>query len=135
MEVQSRILKKTEEEGFIREFWAGVKAPAGLSVSHLFADYTILFCDASREQLLYIRMVLICFEAITGLKINVDKTEIVPVEEVGSLDALTEILCYKVESLPMTYLGMPLAAHYKAKSVLNPILEKMEWKLAGWKRL
>lgn len=52
-----------------------MKAPAGLSVSHLFADYTILFCDASREQLLYIRMVLVCFEAITGLKINVNKTE------------------------------------------------------------
>lgn len=103
-----------------------MKAPAGLSVSHLFADYTILFCNASREQLLYIRMVLICFEAIMGLKINVDKTEIVPIEEVGNLDALTEILCCKVESLPMTYLGMPLAAHYKAKSILNPILEKME---------
>ncbi|XP_075654696.1 uncharacterized protein LOC142624842 [Castanea sativa] len=33
-------------------------------------------------------MVLIFFEAITGLKVNVGKSEIVPVGEVGNLDAL-----------------------------------------------
>ena len=34
----------------------------------------------------------------------------------------------------ISYLGMPLGAHYKATSIWNPILEK-EQKLAGWKRL
>ena len=51
------------------------------------------FCDASKEQLLYIRMVLIFFEAITDLKVNVGKSEIVLVDEVGNLDALARILC------------------------------------------
>ena len=59
----------------------------GIHISHiLFADDTILFCDASREQLLYVWMVLIFFEAITGLKINVGKSEIVPVGDVGDLN-------------------------------------------------
>ena len=75
----------------------------GLHISYLlFADDTILFCDASREQLLYIRMVLIFFEAIIGLKVNVGKSEIVLVGEVGNLDALACILCCKVGCLPMS---------------------------------
>ena len=39
-------------------------------------------------------MVLIFFEAITDLKVNVGKSEIVLVGEVGNLDALARILCY-----------------------------------------
>ena len=35
----------------------------------------------------------------------------------------------------MTFLGMPLGAHYKKISVWNSILEKVERKLSGWKRL
>ena len=50
------------------------------------------FCDASREQLLSIRLVLSCFQAFSGLKVNVGKSEIVPVGEVNNLDALANIL-------------------------------------------
>ena len=35
----------------------------------------------------------------------------------------------------MKYLGMPLGTSYKTASIWNPILEKIEKKLAGWKRL
>ena len=50
----------------------------GVQISHLlFADDIILFCDASREQLLSIRLALSCFQAFTGLKVNVGKSEIV----------------------------------------------------------
>ena len=68
-------------------------------LSLLFANDTILFCDASREQLLYVRMVLIFFETITGLKVNVGKSEIVPVGDVENLNGLARILCCKVGSL------------------------------------
>ena len=78
MEVLSRLLKKTEDGGFLCSFQTGSHRQGGLKISHLlFADDTILFCDASREQLLYIRMVLIFFEAITSLRVNVGKSEIV----------------------------------------------------------
>ena len=50
----------------------------GVQIFHLlFADDIILFCDASREQLLSIRLALSCFQAFTGLKVNVGKSEIV----------------------------------------------------------
>ena len=34
----------------------------------------------------------------------------------------------------MKYLGMPLGTMYKTTSIWNPILERMEKKLSGWKR-
>ena len=92
MEVLSRLLKRTEEGGFLRGFQANCHSQRGLHISHLlFADDTILFCDASREQLLYIRMVMIFFETIIGLKVNIGKSEIVPVGVVGSLNALASV--------------------------------------------
>ena len=53
----------------------------------------------------------------------------------NNLDALANILHCRVGSLPMKYLGMPLGTSFKAASIWNPILEKMEKKLSGWKRL
>ena len=35
----------------------------------------------------------------------------------------------------MKYLGFPLGAKFKAKEVWNEVLEKMERRLEGWKRL
>ena len=80
-------------------------------------------------------MVLIFFEAITGLKVNVGKSEIVPIGDVRNLNGLALTLCCMVDTLPMRYLGMPLGAHYKDSSIWNPIIEKMENQLSGWKQL
>ena len=42
---------------------------------------------------------------------------------------------YKQRTLPMKYLGLPLRAKFKDKTIWNPILEKMERRLARWKLL
>ena len=65
MEVLSRLLKKTKECNLIRGFHVGAVNSVEVSISHLlFANDTILFCDASREQLLSIRLVLSCFRLL-----------------------------------------------------------------------
>ena len=62
MEVLSRLLKKTEECNLIQGFHVGGVNAVGVHISHLlFTDNTILFCDASREQLLSTRLVMSCF--------------------------------------------------------------------------
>ena len=76
-----------------------------------------------------------CFQAFTGLKVNGGKSEIVLVGEVNNLDVLANILWRRVGSFPMKYLGMPLGTSFKTASIWNPILEKMEKKLLGWKHL
>ena len=66
---------------------------------------------------------------------NVHKSEMTPIGEVVDVHALAEILGCKVGSLLMSYLGMPLGASHNCPSIWNPILEKIERKLVGWKRL
>ncbi len=55
--------------GFIWGFKVGSGETTGLAISHLlYADDTNLFYNADIEQLLYIRLVLNCFEAITRVE-------------------------------------------------------------------
>ena len=134
MEVFSRMVKRMEGAGLFSDFRVDGKRGRGECVSHLlFADDTILFCDAKVEQVLHVRLLLLCFQAVTSLKVNVAKSEMVP--EVNNVQALAEILGCRVGALPITYLGMPLGAPHKSPSIWNPILEKFERKLAGWKKL
>lgn len=123
MEVLTRPLKRMEEGGFLSGFQVNSHVQGGLHISHiLFTGDTILFCDATREQLLYIRMVMIFLEAIMSSKVNVGKSEIVLVGEVGSLNALANVLGCKIGRLLMNYLSMPLGAHFKDSSIWNPLI-------------
>ena len=136
MEVFSRMLRRVEGAGLIRGFKVEGRRSGGECVTHLlFADDTILFCDADVEQILHIWLLLLSFQVVTGLKVNVHKNEMVPLGEVDDVHALIEILGCRVGELPMSYLGMLLGASYNSPSIWNPILEKFEWKLVGWKKL
>ena len=136
MEVFSKMMKRAEGVDLLRGFRADGRRGERVCVSHLlFMDDTILFCDANEEQILHVRMIFLCFEAVTGLKVNALKSEMVPIGEVPNIHFLAEILGCQIGSLPMTYLGMPLGASHKSPNVWNPILERIERKLAGWKKL
>ena len=52
------------------------------------------------EQILHIRLLLLCFQAVTGLKVNIQKSEMVPIEEVDDVHALAEILGCRVGTYP-----------------------------------
>uniref|UniRef100_A0A2N9ED53 Reverse transcriptase domain-containing protein n=1 Tax=Fagus sylvatica TaxID=28930 RepID=A0A2N9ED53_FAGSY len=54
---------------------------------------------------------------------------------VSNMEDLVGILGCQCASLPMKYLGLPLGAKFKETIIWNPIIEKMERGLAGWKRL
>ena len=54
-----------------------------------------------------------CFEAISGLQVNLDKSELIPVCNVENVEELASELGCKVGNLPFTYLGMPLGAPFK----------------------
>ena len=93
------MLKGVEGAGLIRGFQAVGRQGVGECISHLlFANDTILFCDADVEQILHVWMLLLCFQAVTGLKVNVLKSELVPIGEVNNVHALVEILGCRIGS-------------------------------------
>lgn len=93
----------------------------------LFVDDTLIFCFTDLDQL----FVLLWFEMVSGFKINLGKSELVHVGQVYSIKLLVDVLGCKLGSLPMRYLGLPLGAKFKEKSIWNPIMEKVEKRLVG----
>ena len=133
-EALSRMMSRAVEGGLLSGFQVGSLDNNLLHISHLlFADDILIFSDANLDHIFHIRLLFTWFEAILGLRINLCKSEMVPVGQVLDLERLADILGCKTAQLPMNYLGLPLGAKFKSKSIWDPILEKMERKLAGWK--
>ena len=136
MEALSGMLDVAAALGQFLGFFVGSTTSASMMVSHLlFEDNILIFCYVDPNQLVTLREILNRFEEVSGLKINLGKSELVPVGEVHNLDVLVGLLGCRNSSLPLKYLGLPLGAKFKEVSIWNPILEKMERKLVGWKRL
>jgi hypothetical protein len=136
MEALSCMLDRAAHSGYFSGFSVGSSDWQQVVISHLhFANDTLIFCDADPHQLTSLRFVFTWFEAVFSLKINLGKSELVPVGEVSNMDSLVDILGCNLGSPPMKYLGVPLGAGFKEKAIWNLVLEKVERRLAGWKCL
>ena len=78
---------------------------------------TLIFCEANKDQLKYLSWILMWFEALSGLKINLNKSEIIPICLVDNAEELANELGCKTGSFPTSYLGLPLGAKHKAVGV------------------
>ncbi|RVW27506.1 LINE-1 reverse transcriptase-like [Vitis vinifera] len=80
MEVLSTMISRAGEGGFISGCRMRGRGGDELTVSHLlFADDTLIFCKARREQLTNLSWILAWFEAAFGLRINLAKSVLIPV--------------------------------------------------------
>ena len=135
MEALSQLLSRARNGNFISGFRVGGRGSEGLFVSHLlFADDTLIFCDADADQLQYLSWTFMWFEAISGLKVNLNKIEAIPVGEGIPMETLAAVLGCKIGSLPTSYLGLPLGAPYKSIRVWDVVEERLRKRLSLWKR-
>lgn len=74
------------------------------------------------------------FEVISGLRINLDKSEILSVRRVENLEALALEFGCEVRRLSTTYLGFPLGAQHKSVAVWDEVKEIFQKRFAIWKR-
>lgn len=84
---------------------------------HIFNLWTLIFCDADVRQLGYLRCLLSCFEAVSGLKINLAKNELFQVREECDIESLAWLLGCKIRNLPSSYLSLPLGASFKSRAI------------------
>jgi hypothetical protein len=112
-EALSRMISVVVNGGLLESFTVG-----NASFSHLlFADDTLIFCSAQSSQLRYLRSIFLLFEAASGLKVNLAKSNLIPVRNVDQMGRMAGILGYRIASLPVKYLGLPLGASYKSSHV------------------
>ncbi|RVW65708.1 hypothetical protein CK203_050201 [Vitis vinifera] len=101
MEALRCLLRKAISGGFLLACKARGRGGERAQVSHLlFIDDTLVFCGASQDQVTYLSWILMWFEAISGLRINLDKNELIPVGSVENTEALAIEIGCKVGSLP-----------------------------------
>ena len=111
MEAFSRMVKALIDHSLFSSFAMGAKESEQVHISHLlFADDMLVFCGASLDHVQAIGNLLVCFELVSGLKVNLAKSVLVPVGDVSSIGALAEVLGCEVGSLPIPYLGLPLGS-------------------------
>ncbi|RVX03217.1 LINE-1 reverse transcriptase-like [Vitis vinifera] len=135
MEVLSALIRRAVVGGFLCGCSIGGGRRPTVNISHLlFADDTVVFCEAKKEHLLHLSWILFWFEAASGLRINLAKSEVIPVGEVEEVEMMAAELGCRVGSLPTVYLGLPLGAPNKASSVWDGVEERLRRRLALWKR-
>ena len=135
MEVLDALIRRVVVGGYLLGCSIRGGRRHNLKISHLFfADDTIVFSEANKEHLTHLSWILFWFEVASGLKINLDKSEIIPVGVVEEIEEMAAELGCRVGLLPSQYLGLPLGAPNKAPSVWDGVEEKMRRRLARWKR-
>ncbi len=90
----------------------------------MFANETLIFCNANPTQLLYLRFVLNWFKIVSGFCINLEKSKLVPMGDVANIEDLVGLLDCKTNALPMKYMGLPLGARFKSLRHLGSYCRK-----------
>ena len=108
MEVLSALIRRAVEGGFLLGCRIRGRRRPNLNIFHLFfADDTVIFCEAKKENLTHLSWTFFWFEAASGLRINLAKSEIIPVGEVEEVDVMAVELGCRVSSLPSSYPHKP----------------------------
>ena len=131
-EVLNRMLTKAVEQELFRGIQVGSQ---NVTLSHLqFADDTILFCEPKLEYLKHIENILYSFQCFSGLTVNYEKSAITAIgkEDEWTARAANMLKC-KVVHLPIIYLGIPLGANMNNKASWQPIVDRIQQRLAAWK--
>jgi hypothetical protein len=131
MEAFSKMIDAVYSRGLISGFSVGGRNQDRMDVSHLlFADDTLVFCGADSSQISYLDALLVCFEAVSGLKVNMSKSSLIPVGSLDDVDRLAGNLGCGIADLPLKYLGLPLGASFKLKAIWRDLEDLMARRLA-----
>ncbi|GKV37600.1 hypothetical protein SLEP1_g45612 [Rubroshorea leprosula] len=130
MEVLSRMLNKVAEEG---KFAYHPKCK-NVQLTHLcFADDLMIFTDGSLASLNAIDAILMHFYKVSSLRVNYVKSELFCCGlSTSHTQLLAEKFGFKISTLPVRYLGVPLITGKLAKKDLRPLVSKITEIMSSW---
>lgn len=129
VDVLDAIIRKSTEAGLSN----GTRPEGEWQVVKLhFAD-TLFFCKANEAQIVFLKTILLCFEEVFGLKINLSKSSSYYIgSEAGKGQSLANLLQCNEGTLPFTYLGLPIHSKKLSKS-WEELISKISRRLSTWK--
>nr|CAN75609.1 hypothetical protein VITISV_002943 [Vitis vinifera] len=132
-DVLSRLMIRAEEAGITEGFLVG-RDRTRVSLLQ-FADDTIFFSKASLDLLQNLKIILLVFGQVSGLKINLEKSTISGINtRQEMLSSLALVLECRVSEWPLSYLGLPLGGNPKTIGFWDPVVERISRRLDGWKK-
>ena len=80
-----------------------------------------------------LKFILMCFEGMSGLKINFEKSEaMVTGGDLESQLRAAHMMNCELGSIPMKYLGMPVSARALTMGELQPVVDKTATRVELW---
>ncbi|KAJ4817271.1 RNA-directed DNA polymerase (reverse transcriptase)-related family protein [Rhynchospora pubera] len=99
-----------------------------------YADDTLIFASADGKTLRALCLVLHLFGSASGLQVNLNKSSFIPFNlSPSQINMVSSILGFQRSDLPVNYLGLPLTLHRPDRASFQPILDKINQRLSGWK--
>ena len=101
MEAFSILVSKATVGDFLSGYKMRGRNGNEVQAMHVLFAGILVFCDDSRDWLVYLNWFLIWFEALPGMRINLEKSYILPVGEVENPKLLVLELGCNLGSLPI----------------------------------
>nr|KYP72703.1 Transposon TX1 uncharacterized [Cajanus cajan] len=99
-----------------------------------YADDTIFIGEANLDNVKTMKVILRCFELVSGLKVNFAKSSLggVGVNTEVMISYAEQIHC-KLSPIPFQYLGIPIGANPRRCTTWQPVIRKCSKKLSTWR--
>lgn len=93
-----------------------------------------LFVDNDVVKTQNLKWVLSCFEQISGMKINYNKSELIPINTMDDeLLPFLDILGCSTWQFPIKYLGIPLHYDKLRREDIQSLIDKIMNRMTGWR--
>ncbi|XP_039049215.1 uncharacterized protein LOC120190158 [Hibiscus syriacus] len=105
-----------------------------IGLTHLcFADDLLVFYKGSMDSIIGVQAVLDVFYTMSGLRLNASKCELFPVGiSAQQCVSIRNITGFKLGSLPVRYLGVPLVSRKLTVKDCRSLIDKIKAKLNLW---
>jgi len=130
MDVLGHMISKAENEGLLQPL-------SRRSLHHrisIYADDVVMFLHPEAGDIAVTLDILNLFGEATGLKTNLQKSNVLPIRcGDAELAAVQNLLPCALTDFPCKYLGLPLSLKKLTKDQIQPIIDRIADQLPGWK--